>query len=108
MKLLKEVLGNVGKKPFTLRYPKEKAEIPRGFRGGHEYDKEKCIWCGLCERFCPSGAIKIDKDKKEWSVDWGRCLFCGQCEEVCPTKCLWLGKKFEIASTNKEDFVVKY
>lgn len=31
-------------------------------------DNEKCISCGMCEKECPIGAIKVAKDEKEYEV----------------------------------------
>lgn len=105
MKMLKESILNAIKKPFTQKYPKERPIVPDRLRAKHKYDKEKCIYCGLCSRYCPSDAITVDKEKKKWVVDLGRCLFCEQCAEVCPTKCLVLGTEFEIADSDKTKFV---
>lgn len=107
MKLTIECVKNVLKKPFTQKYPKERPDVPSGLRGKHVYDKEKCVYCGLCARYCPSNAISVDREKKEWSVDIGKCLFCEQCAEVCPTKCLVLGTDFEIAEVDKGRFVFR-
>ncbi|MFH1127778.1 MAG: 4Fe-4S binding protein [archaeon] len=108
MKITIESLKNVLKKPFTQRYPYERPIVPSRLRGKHIYNKEKCIFCGLCARYCPSNAIDVDREKKEWQVDLGKCLFCEQCAEVCPTKCLLLGTEFEIAESDKGNFVLKH
>ena len=31
-------------------------------------DNEKCISCGMCEKECPIGAIKVAKDEKEYEI----------------------------------------
>lgn len=31
-------------------------------------DNDKCISCGMCEKECPIGAIKVAKDEKEYEV----------------------------------------
>ncbi len=102
MSLLTEVVKNLFSRPFTLKYPKEKPFLPDGYRGRHEYNKEKCIYCGNCARNCPVGCIVVNRENKTWSVDLSRCIFCGVCQEVCPTKCLVLGKKYELATTDRK------
>lgn len=107
MKLIIESLKNLLKKPFTQKYPKERPNIPHRLRGKHKYNKEKCVYCGLCARYCPSDAITVDREKKEWSVDIGKCLFCEQCADMCPTKCLTLGTDFEFAELDRGKFVFR-
>lgn len=31
-------------------------------------DNDKCISCGMCEKECPIGAIKVAKDEKEYEI----------------------------------------
>lgn len=107
MKIIVESLKNALKKPFTKKYPHERPLIPERLRGKHKYDKKKCIYCGLCAKYCPSNAIIVERDAKMWEVDLGKCLFCEQCAEVCPTKCLVLGTEFEIAKSDKDKFMMK-
>lgn len=71
----------------TLNIPSksEKKEVSRAYFGTND---EKCIYCGRCEYYCPTDAIKvyIDQDK-------GICSECRLCEDVCPTDSI---KKFNI------------
>ena len=49
-----------------------------------EYDKEKCLKCGLCVARCPMGAI-VQNEDGTLSLK-GSCVRCGQCVPVCPAK----------------------
>lgn len=45
-------------------------------------DKEKCIWCGSCTVWCPTGATKQGDGCYE--IDPNVCINCGACESHCP------------------------
>ena len=51
-------------------------------------DPDKCIYCTLCARTCPEGAIKVDRASKTWEIDASECVKCGRCIEKCPKKAL--------------------
>ena len=38
--------------------------------------------CGLCEKTCPAGAIKVSENRAFIFSD--KCLSCGACAMVCP------------------------
>lgn len=64
-----------------------------GIKGGMkpEWLEDKCSYCGLCEKVCRDGAIKVDKQNKKLNYDGKRCNLCGRCVKVCPVKA-WEGK----------------
>ncbi|MCQ2496192.1 MAG: nitroreductase family protein [Lachnospiraceae bacterium] len=45
-------------------------------------NSDKCIGCGICEKDCVSGAIRL-VDGKAQAKAVG-CIYCGHCEAVCP------------------------
>ena len=109
MGLTLTALGNLFRGRFTQRYPKVKPKVPDDLRGKLYHDRGRCIYCGLCEKYCPSGAIKVDVQKKTWSHDIGKCLFCSQCEETCrllPKRdAIKMSPEFELAGINKHGMV---
>lgn len=51
-------------------------------------DPAKCVYCTLCARKCPAGAIEVDRANKTWKLDADKCVACGTCAEACPKKCI--------------------
>lgn len=60
-------------------------ENDMGVKGGMiiHWEKDECIFCGVCEKACRLGAISITYDKI--SVDTEKCNHCGRCVTACPT-----------------------
>lgn len=49
-------------------------------------NKEECCGCGICQKFCPTQAIKIKNDKVGVVypyVDKSKCIHCGLCLKMC-------------------------
>ena len=49
---------------------------------------DSCVYCTLCAKQCPEGAITVDRANKTWSVDEEKCVKCGICIDKCPKKSL--------------------
>jgi ech hydrogenase subunit F len=81
-------LHNLFSKPATRNYPAQPREYPQRTRGHIENDMDLCIFCGLCSKKCPTGAITVDRAAKTWAISPFSCIQCGFCTEGCPKKCL--------------------
>ncbi len=69
--------------------------------GALEIDREKCVACGLCERYCPIGMAKVDRELNK-AV---KCDLCGgkpSCVEACPSGALEIGFAKEKAGEKSE------
>lgn len=55
-------------------------------RGSVAYDDTLCVFCGLCVKACPMGAIALDREERSLRTDHRRCVRCGKCVEACPKK----------------------
>lgn len=56
-----------------------------------EVEKEKCIGCGICVKFCPEACITLRGEKienKKASINYDFCKGCGVCAQVCPQKAI--------------------
>ena len=51
-------------------------------------DASKCVYCTICARKCPAGALTVDRAAKTWTLDEDLCVGCGTCAEACPKKCI--------------------
>jgi formate hydrogenlyase subunit 6/NADH:ubiquinone oxidoreductase subunit I len=58
-----------------------------------EFNLELCTACGLCQDYCPTGALKII-DAHPAMVSPENCAYCGICDEMCPEGAVIL--KYEI------------
>jgi len=56
-------------------------------------DLNTCKGCGLCEKHCQVGAVRVPAKKKSAVVDLNRCIGCGVCVVACPAGSLSLLKK---------------
>lgn len=83
-------LRNLFARPATRLYPAEKRALPPGTRGRLTIVIEKCVMCGICQKKCPTDAIRVERDVKRWSLDRLNCISCGYCVEMCPKDCLAL------------------
>lgn len=73
--------------PLTpLVYPSYKRQTTRKFTVSGD-----CIGCGLCEKQCPSGIIRLENGRPVWTAD--KCAFCLGCLHRCPEFAIQFGGK---------------
>ena len=48
----------------------------------------KCVYCTICAKKCPAGALEVDRAAKTWKLDEDNCVGCGTCAEACPKKAI--------------------
>ncbi len=98
-KIAGEVMKSLFNKPATRMYP----TVPRKWepitRGHIAIDIQQCIFCGICSKKCPTGAIHVEKDTKLWEIERLQCIQCNCCVEVCPKKCLTMKQEYTKPST---------
>ncbi len=51
-------------------------------------DPSKCVYCTICAKKCPAGALTVDRAAKTWVLDEDLCVGCGPCAGVCPKKAI--------------------
>ena len=95
---LKWVLG----KPATCRYPFEPRRALPGSRGTLVFSKDTCVYCTVCAKKCPTGALVVNRAQKKWTIDRLLCITCGYCVEACPKKSLALDTPHAAAAVTKD------
>ncbi len=76
----KNIIEFVPKKnnTFALCSNKEKGAIT------NKYCTVGCIGCKMCEKACPTGAIKVENNFAK--INYALCIDCGECVQKCPKK----------------------
>jgi formate hydrogenlyase subunit 6/NADH:ubiquinone oxidoreductase subunit I len=97
----KTLFKNMLHGPYTVLYPIKKKDSYERTRGKIAIAIDDCIFCSMCERRCPTGAIKVDKSKSSWSIERLQCIQCNYCSEVCPKKCLKMENQYTAPSFGK-------
>jgi formate hydrogenlyase subunit 6/NADH:ubiquinone oxidoreductase subunit I len=107
LRMSKLLFKNLFHGPYTVLYPVKQKETYERTRGKIAIDIEDCIFCGLCERRCPTGAIKVEKAKTSWSIERLKCIQCNYCNEVCPKKCLRMENQYTSPSSGnvRDEFI---
>jgi len=108
-------LKYLGKHPHTVKYPMEKKETAKRYRGFHINDLDKCVGCGNCAKICMNDTIDMVEvaGKKATTgdsglrpkVDYGRCCWCALCVDVCPTGSLQLSTDYVYVSEDADSFL---
>jgi len=89
-------------KPPTRRYPFEPRLLKPGSRGRLEFEKASCVFCTVCAKKCPTGALVVNRAQKKWAIDRLLCITCGYCVEACPKKSLALGPDHGAPAVTKD------
>ncbi|HYG35589.1 MAG TPA: 4Fe-4S binding protein [Clostridia bacterium] len=90
------------KKPATCRYPFEPRQPLQGSRGRLVFTKDNCVYCTVCAKKCPTGALVVIRAQKKWAIDRLQCISCGYCVEACPKKSLELSSAHGVPTITKD------
>ena len=49
---------------------------------------DKCVHCGACTAFCPTGALAFEKESQKVLFDPEKCNGCELCVSACPVRAM--------------------
>ena len=90
------------RRPATRAYPLAPRRVIPESRGLLVFAKAACIYCSVCRKRCPTGAIGVNRNQKKWAIDRLRCISCGYCVEACPKDCLSLSTDIGAPAVTKD------
>lgn len=64
------------------------------------YSDLKCTGCGICQKVCPSGKIKMVEDKPLWQKNI-KCYLCYACLNYCPCQSVQIKSQWFMKSHTK-------
>lgn len=79
----------IKKFPLSFASPRFSRKKTKEEMGKQEVDEEKCIECGVCQKGCPYGAIKLDPKP---IFDHEKCFGCWFCYNHCPKQAIYTKK----------------
>lgn len=105
---------------FTQDYPWKKRTLPERSRTSFDLPlgddgSPLCKSCMLCEKSCPTDAIRIQSAKREdgpgrvlerFTIDLGKCMYCGICVENCTSMGLTHTGDYETASAVRSEMML--
>ena len=106
--IAKTISRSLFRKPATRMYPYIKKENFPVTRGRIFNNIEACIFCGICGRKCPTHAITVTKETKEYDLRSLQCIACGFCVEVCPVKCLTMENHYSSSVYGHNEGIYHY
>jgi ech hydrogenase subunit F len=101
-------MKNLFMKPSTRLYPLQKRQSFSATRGHIEIDGQKCIFCGICQKKCPTEAISVARKEKTWEIERLRCIACGCCVDACPKDSLSMKDSYPSPAAGAEMDQTRY
>jgi formate hydrogenlyase subunit 6/NADH:ubiquinone oxidoreductase subunit I len=89
-------------KPPTSQYPFAPRQMLAGSRGKLTFNRESCVYCNVCAKKCPTGALVVIRAQKKWAIDRLLCISCGYCVEACPKDSLALATEHSTPTVTRD------
>ena len=102
LRMSRTIIESLTKKPFCKMYPVIPPKLYKKTRGCVKNDASKCTLCTLCDKKCPTGAIKVDRANSKWEINHYQCILCNECVINCKPASLTMKNQYAAPATKKE------
>jgi len=69
-----------------IRFLKEMGLKVESLSKSVSQNADKCVHCGACTAFCPTGALAFEKESQKVLFDPEKCNGCELCVSACPVR----------------------
>lgn len=88
--------------------PVETIALPAGAPFGDiEVNTDGCTLCLSCVSACPTGALKENQDRPQFSFLENACVQCGLCRTMCPESVIALTPRLNFSAEAKSPRIIK-
>lgn len=71
-----------------IRFLKEMGLKVESLSKSVSQNTDKCVHCGACTAFCPTGALSFEKESQRILFDPEKCNGCELCVSACPVRAM--------------------
>lgn len=71
-----------------IRFLKEAGLRVESLSKSVSQNNNKCVYCGACTAFCPTGALSFEKETLKVLFDPEKCNGCELCVSACPVRAM--------------------
>jgi L-aspartate semialdehyde sulfurtransferase ferredoxin len=71
-----------------IRFLKEMGLKVEALSKSVSQNADKCVYCGACTAFCPTGALAFEMESQKVIFDPEKCNGCELCVSACPVRAM--------------------
>lgn len=83
-----ELSGSKENFDHGIRFLKEMGLIVEPLSKSVSQNLDKCVHCGACTSFCPTGALSFEPNTSKIIFDVEKCNGCELCVSACPVRAM--------------------
>jgi L-aspartate semialdehyde sulfurtransferase ferredoxin len=83
-----ELSGSKENFDHGIHFLKEMGLIVEPLSKSVSQNKDKCVHCGSCTAFCPTGALSFELKSYQVTFDPEKCNGCELCVSACPVRAM--------------------